>query len=428
MARKIALGVVGLLVVAGVSGFFWARSVLGTDAVRNALAAQISKALGQPVTVDGVSASIYPRVTVSLTGVSIGTNAEIKVAALDVGTDVGALLSRRIEHATLHVNDARLQLPLPEFALASATPDDSGSSAVELVSVDEVVLSGIELVSRGRTLKGDIELVPHGTTAVTIRKVALTADSARIDATGEITNLTGPVGTLDIKAGALDLDQLLAFASDFAEGSGAATSSSSTRTAPASPTPSTANLTVTIAAERASMAGVALDAVSGTAHLVGDDVRIDPMTFNLFGGRYDGTVGANIGNAPTFSWKASLKNIDVGAVTAFAGSPGVLTGKLAANVDLTGTGVDAASAMKTARGTATLTIVNGTVKNLALVRSAVAATSLNPQGGARRRAGAADSTSRSASSARRCPLRTAPRARPTSTSSRRTSGSTPAAR
>ena len=35
--------------------------------------------------------------------------------------------------------------------------------------------------------------------------------------------------------------------------------------------------------------------------------------------------------------------------------------------------------MKTARGTARLTVVNGTVKNLALVRSAVAATSLNPQ-------------------------------------------------
>jgi hypothetical protein len=48
-------------------------------------------------------------------------------------------------------------------------------------------------------------------------------------------------------------------------------------------------------------------------------------------------------------------------------------------VDLTGSGIDAASAMKTARGRARVAITNGTVKNLALVRSAVAATSMNPQ-------------------------------------------------
>lgn len=379
MVKKLVLGIVALLLVAGVGGYFWAGSVLGTDAVRNALAEQLSKALGQPVTVQGVKATIYPRVTVTLTGITIGKASEITVRALDVGTDFGALLSRRIEHAALHVNDAKIQLPLPELALGSgaASPSGSSGSAVELVSVDEVILSGIELVSRGRTLKGEIELVPHGTSAVTIRKVALTADSAHIDATGEITNIVGPVGTMDIKAGSLDLDQLLLFASDFVEGSGGTAPASGGSATPAGA--STADLTVTIAADRATMAGVSLDAVKGTAHLKGDDVMVEPMAFNLFGGSYEGRVGANIGAAPTFSWKANLKNVDVGAVTAFAGTPGVMTGAMAGTIDLTGTGIDAASAMKTARGTATFTIRNGSVKNLALVRSAVAATSLNPQ-------------------------------------------------
>lgn len=378
MVKKLALGVVVLLLVVGVGGYFWAGSVLGTDAVRNALAEQLSKALGQPVAVEGVKATVYPRVTVSLTGVTIGKSQEIKVGSLDVGTNFGALLSRRIEHATLHVNNATLQLPLPELALGSgpAQPASSGGPAVELVSVDEVVLSGIELTSRGRTLKGDIELVPHGTTAVTIRKVALTADSAHIDATGEITNVNGPVGTMDLKAGSLDLDQLLLFASDFMEGSGATPAASGATTAGG---PSTTDLLVTIAAERATMAGVSLDAVKGTARLKGDDVTVEPMAFNLFGGSYEGRVGANIGAAPSFSWKATMKNVDMAAVTAFAGSPGVMTGKMNATFDLTGTGIDAASAMKTARGTAMLAVQSGTVKNLALVRSAVAATSMNPQ-------------------------------------------------
>lgn len=378
MVKKLAVAVLALILVAGVGGYFWAGAVLGTDAVRNALADQLSKALGQPVTVEGVKATVYPRVTVSLTGVKIGKAGEIAVRALDVGTDFGALLSRRIDHATLHVNDAKLQLPLPEFALGSGTaqPSTGSAPAVELVSVDEVVLSGIELVSRGRTLKGDIELVPHGTNAVTIRKVALTADTARIDATGDITNLTGPVGTMDIKAGALDLDQLLLFASDFMEGSGAAPAAGGT---PAAAGPSTADLTVAIAADRATMAGVSLEKVTGRARIKGDEVTVEPMAFSLFGGSYEGTVGANIGTSPTFSWKANLKGVDVGAVTAFVGSPGVMTGAMTATIDLTGAGIDAASAMKTARGTATFSIRNGSVKNLALVRSAVAATSLDPQ-------------------------------------------------
>ena len=377
MVKKLVLAVVVLVLVAGVGGYFWAGSALGTDAVRNALADQLSKALGQPVKVDGVKATIYPRVTVSLTGVTIGKAGEITVRALDVGTDFRALLSRRIEHAALHVNDAKVQLPLPQLALSGSSDASSGGAAVELVSVDEVVLSGVELVSRGRTLKGDIELVPHGTSAVTIRKVALTADSAHIDATGEITNINGPVGTMDIRAGSLDLDQLLLFASDFMEGSGAATGAGGT-SAPAAGA-STTDLTVTLAAERATMAGVSLDAVTGTAHLKGDDVTVEPMAFNLFSGSYEGRLGANIGTSPTFSWKANLKNLDMAAVTAFAGSPGIMTGRLGASIDLTGTGIDAATAMKTARGTATLAVQNGTVKNLALVRSAVAATSLNPQ-------------------------------------------------
>ena len=39
---------------------------------------------------------------------------------------------------------------------------------------------------------------------------------------------------------------------------------------------------------------------------------------DLFGGSYEGRLGANIGTSPTFSWKANLKNLDMAAVTAAA--------------------------------------------------------------------------------------------------------------
>ena len=384
MVKKIALALVVVLLVAGFGMYFWAQTVLSTEAVRTALADQLSKAIGQPVTVAHVNAGLTPRLTITLNGVEIGRPTRITVSSLDVGTDFRALLFRRIEHATLHVNQARFELPLPpmNFGASGSSSGAGGSSPVELMSIDEVGLRDIEFVSRGRTVRGDIDLVAHGTTAATIRRIALTADTAHIDGSGEITNLAGPVGTIDLRAGSLDLDQLMLFASDFAEGSTApAPQASGGRTdAPPSPvSPRAADLTVTLAADRATMAGMTLESVSGRAHLKGDTLTVSPMKFNLFGGSYDGEIAATLNNTPTFGWNARLTNVDMAAVTAFVGNPGVMTGRLAGEVDLTGAGLDAASAMKTARGTAKVTISNGTVKNLALVRSAVAATSLDPQ-------------------------------------------------
>jgi len=386
MIKKIALGVAVVLLLTGLGLFFWARAVLSTDAVRTALAGQLTKALGQPVSVEGVTAGIYPRVTVTLKGVSIGQPARITVASMDVGTDFMALLSRRIQHAALHVNEARLELPLPPLNLSGGTTGGASSSApVTLESIDEVVLKDIALVSRGRTLRGDIDIEPHGTNAATIRRIALTADTARIEGTGEISDLSGPIGTIDLKATSLDLDQLTVFASDFAEGS--LTRASSSAGATTSPQPpheatgaaSTIDLTVALTADRATMAGMTLEAVAGRAHLKAHSLSVDPMTFNLFGGSYKGQIAAVLGDTPTFSWKAAISNVDMAAVTAFVGNPGVITGRLAAQVDVEGAGTDAAAAMKTARGKAAVTITNGVVKNLALVRSAVAATSLDPQ-------------------------------------------------
>ena len=178
----------------------------------------MSSALGQPVTIGGIGAGLYPRVTVNLKDVAIGEPAD-HVGTLHVGANLGALLSRRIEHARLELADARIALPLPPFAFTSAAPSASGSAPVELVSVDAVVLRNVELVSGGRTMTGDIDIVPEGRGA-TIRKVRLRTDNATIDITGQLTDLAGPTGDLSIKAGVLNIDRLLAFANDFAAGSG----------------------------------------------------------------------------------------------------------------------------------------------------------------------------------------------------------------
>ena len=161
--KRLVLVAVAVIVLAGVGLAFLARYVLTGPDVRAAVEAQVSAALGQPVTIGGLGASVYPRVTMDLTDVTIGRPARIQLASVHVGTGLRALISRRVEHADVRVTGARVTLPLPSLgASGTAAPAvGEGKPPVEIVSIDEIVLRGVEVVSGGRTLHGDIELVPH---------------------------------------------------------------------------------------------------------------------------------------------------------------------------------------------------------------------------------------------------------------------------
>src|SRR5262245_54722125 len=104
--KKILLALALLAVLGRVGLAILARRVLTGDNVRAAVASQIASAIGQPVTIGGLGASIYPRVTMDLSDVGIGQPTRIQLHKVHVGTDFRALLSRRIEHASVLVDGA----------------------------------------------------------------------------------------------------------------------------------------------------------------------------------------------------------------------------------------------------------------------------------------------------------------------------------
>jgi uncharacterized protein involved in outer membrane biogenesis len=383
MVKKIVAAIVAVLILLVVGALVWARSILATDTVRTAIAAQASKAIGQPVTIGGISASIFPRVSIDLERVAVGQPPRIQAETLHVATNFRALLSRRIEHAALRLSKARVELPLPSFgggapATQEPSAEGGGGSPVEIASIDEIVLRDVELVSGARTLHGNIEAALEGN-GVVLKTIDLEADDTSISASGRITDLAGPVGELNIKAGALNLDKLLAFASDFAGGSGMQSSSSTppngNRRAATGTVPM--NVVLTLEAPKAAMGAMTIEKLSGRARVGADSIEMDPISFGLFGGKYEGTLAASLaGRTPTFRWSAALTNVDVAAASAFAGTPGVATGRLSGKIDLAGAGADAASAIKTVRGTARIDVVDGIVKKLGLVRNVVIATSM----------------------------------------------------
>ena len=371
--KRLAIALVFVVVACGLAVAYLARSVLTGENVRAAVASQVSAALGQPVTIGGLDASIYPRVTMDLADVRIGSTSAVQLEAVHVGVALRALLSRRIEDAAVRVDGARLTLPLPAFAVTQ-NPDTAASSGdsswpVEIVSIDEIVLRDVEVVHGDRRLGGDIELVPKGG-GVDLRRLSLTVEDTRIDATGSLTSLAPLAGRVDATANAVDFDRLLAFLGDFADvAPGAGTP------APGSTGGAVGGLTVDLTLGQATSGGLSLSKVRTTALVTPEAVTLDPVAFEVFEGRYEGSMRVTLDNPPGYRWRGTVSGIDTAKLMAFAGAANSISGRLSGTVSLDGAGADVEGALRTARGNARIDITDGAIAGLALVRTVVLATS-----------------------------------------------------
>jgi uncharacterized protein involved in outer membrane biogenesis len=373
--RRILIGVGIVLVVLVLAAFVWARSILTGEVVRNAVAAQMARALGQPVQIGRLTATVLPRVTMQLHDVRIGEPARILVARLDVGTDVRALLSRRIEHATAHVRDARIDLPLPAFRFRSRDAAQSRGAPVELVSVDRIRLDDVQVVSGGRSLGLDAELASDGAT-VAIRQMTVSADRTTLDVTGRMTDLEGPAGDLVVQAGSLDFTALMPFVTDFARGATAPATPDAVGGRPTGDDRPGLSISAVIEAERALFGALGLDKLTGRARISVDAVTLESLRFGLFDGVFEGPLTLTLARTPGFRIDGRITGMSVASALAFAGVSEAITGRLSARVALSGTGFSAAEVLNGTRGSVRLDVNDGTVKNLGLVRSVVVATSM----------------------------------------------------
>ena len=384
MLKKLVL-VLFVLVLAGAALiYFRAQAIFSSDLVRTSVESQLTRALGQPVSIGSIGASLTPRLTMAAGNVRIGADDAIVVEQLDVGTSLGALLSRRIEGATLVVDGARITLPLPAFAIGGSdaqTPDadagggGGGGGGVEIVSIESVRFTNMTIVAGNRTLRGELDAVPRPD-GMTIRSLRLEPDEAgAIDIAGEITSWEGPSGALTMRADTLDLVALQAFATDFAAvalpGPADAGQMPGPDASTADATP--VDLRIAIEAGQARAGDLVIDQVTGNAHVDARALTLEDLAFAAFGGRATGAVAFALGDQPTFDLRAEVDGVDMPSLMTFFGTPGAITGRLTGNVAVTGTGTDAAAIIPSVSGRARLDITDGEVQGLALVRTIVVA-------------------------------------------------------
>ena len=100
-------------------------------------------------------------------------------------------------------------------------------------------------------------------------------------------------------------------------------------------------------------------------------VTMAPVSFNIFGGRYDGEIVATLGDTMSAEIKSRITDLYVAQLAAYGGAANTVSGQLSGNGTFTGRGRDVASALAAARGDGSATMTDGAIQRLNLVRTVV---------------------------------------------------------
>ena len=275
------------------------------------------------------------------------------------------------------IRNSRLDLPLQVGLPAGAPVPSSGATAsgaatgtgtaaaaaasdsFRVVSVSSIVLDDVVVSSLGRELSLSARSALVGSRLL-VRELTAESGTTTIRATGTVAFDPRVDADLRIEANRLDVDELLALAGAFLP--------KAAGTAAAGPPP---RLKAEISAGTARAAGIDARQFAGTMAVEGDRVALSPLSFELFGGRYAGSIQAQMGTQITATLRAKIEGVDVAQVAAFGNSPGTVSGRLSGDATVTGTGRDLSAVLSSARGTGTVQIADGTVSRLGLVRTIV---------------------------------------------------------
>ena len=371
MLRKLAIGLLLLLVLAAGAVVLVARGAVGNDALRTALEQQLSTAVKQPVRIARLGASFYPRVAIDLHDVTIGEPAGATITELSVATGLRGLLSRRVEEAEVIVSNSRIPVSVAAGitgAVTSAPPAAPGSG-ITLVSVRTLAFRHVELITGAQSLLVDFESSLAGDCLDVTR---LTAQSAgtHLEARGALTSIGRRQGRFTAAASRLEFDELLALASALSTSSAAATATAASA-APGNPP---LDLTIELSAPGGTAGGYAFTALTSTLHITPAELQLQPLRFGVFGGTYDGRITAATARAvPDVGVEGRIAGIDILTLLRETRGTSSLSGKLSGSIALTTRGTTGDAMLAAARGTGRVTIANGVIPGLEMVRTVVLA-------------------------------------------------------
>lgn len=325
--RKILVLVAAGLVLLPLGAWPAARRALASDFARSTLEQQLSTRLGRPVHVGSATAAIFPHVAVDLRDVTIGETPPVAIARIQVRTGLSSLFTRTISDAAIR----------------------------------SLAFRGIVLGSGDQAFTIDLDSSLNGD-RLDISRLSARARATRIEASGALTSVTRMEGAFDVKADPLDLAEMIAL--------GSAIAPSDAHQDGSRPM----HLSLTVAAPRVQFGDYGFRDLSTKADVRPGRVALDDLVLRIFGGSFHGRLGVDTSSpTPSLRLNGQLAGLDVTQVLKGSGSPGGITGRLGGSLALQGAGADAATLLRTARGTITAVVGDGTLPHLDMVRRVVLA-------------------------------------------------------
>jgi uncharacterized protein involved in outer membrane biogenesis len=369
-----------------------ALQALSSGAARARIASSLSSALGQPVAIGGLSASIFPRPSLSARDIQVGradsTAAPgVSLAGLHVVPRLSSLLPGRtltIDHVDLkglvisvrRDSAGRWMVPVPP---SSSVDTSKGKSAIDLNQL--------------RAREGSIRVVDDqlrapagGPTVTTITGVE--ADMEALGGRVKVSRFTGRLGET-VVTGSTDMGP---------EGAELALRSEAVHNSdlpalfalagiPASPllsiagktplemtislTPGFASHTVTgkAAIERVKFGTLAFEGVQAPFQLDHGVFTLDPLTFTTYGGRQQGIVSVDLNQpVPVYRIRTSVQGLDVDqALSANTTMKNFLAGKGRVAGNVRGSGNTAAALKRGLTGTMKFELKDGVIRNFPLL-------------------------------------------------------------
>jgi len=377
----------GLLVVlfllAGLA--FAVYRTLDPASLRSLAEARLSAALGQKVTIGTIGIDWLPTPSVEAREITLAATEgqappSVALGSIRIVPRFSSLFSRpivaeRVElvgvvvHA-LRDRDGRWQLPFP------AMPPTGGTNGSPSLDVGEVV------IQEGRLSVSDAGRNDQGQPP-SIRGLAATV--RRHGAQTRLDNLSGAIGQSSLSgSGTLGPEGLrLSLAwnrlrpADLPEVFGLAGVEMPRGVSIEGDKPLTLDVTIDksgaiaasgeMAAAKAGFQGLALTSLKSPVRLAANQLTLDPVTFDVYGGRQSGRATANLGATPlAWTLDTRIEGVDVRRlVNATTSVPDSLSGVGALRGRLEGVMVE--PVLDRAAGTMTVAISNGAIHNFPLI-------------------------------------------------------------
>jgi uncharacterized protein involved in outer membrane biogenesis len=322
--RTRLLYTIGALILIAAGAWIVVPHLIGADLVRAQIERQLSARLGAPVHIGSASVSILPRISIDLHDLSAGQPGQTNLARVRVGIGIRGLFSKRIDNASIVIENGRLAWPLPFGASGGPTPADTGGAGITVVSVRTIQLRNIVIATSLPPMTVDLDAAMSGD-RLDVARLTARIDNSRIDASGAMTSLSRLEGRFRAKGE-------LAFA------------------------------------------GLTARNFNAIVNVTPAGIALSSMTFGMFDGKFDGSLAVDLRRSiPQVQLNGSVTRLDVAELVKNTGSAGAITGRLVGTISVTGAGAEGSGLMRSAHGTIRASVVEGTLPYINIVRPVVLA-------------------------------------------------------